>query len=115
MKKFLIEIKVQFPGTHNWVNADTEGISDYLQYPHRHNFLVVMRKEVTHGDRDIEFFEFQKRVYAFLETRFETVADGAKDLGTMSCEQVAEILFDKFGLYSCWVYEDGENGGGITR
>jgi hypothetical protein len=107
-----IEVKLRFAGMHHWPGAFER--VDYLASPHRHEFHVVARKAVTHDDRDVEFICLKEDMEAWL---FETFSEGSGplNLGACSCERLAEMLMLRFDLASCWVYEDGENGGGVER
>lgn len=104
-----ISCKLVVPGTHYWTAA-----KNYLAFEHRHLFEIVAVKEVAHNDRDIEFLQFQELIEQYLYSTYP--AEGHTLLfGSSSCEQIAQRLFDHFELESCWVYEDGENGGGVVR
>lgn len=107
MKRF-IEIRFTFIGIHRWPNAPM-GVA-YLRYPHRHVFHVRCRQRVSHNDREIEFLIYKERVSSWLVGHFPDTPNGENDLGTLSCEALAEMLMIEFDLEECEVSEDGENG-----
>lgn len=94
----------QYEALHNWENCDIEEVS-FLKYPHRHIFHFKAYKEVNHGDRDIEFIVLKRKMIAYME---ETYPD--RNLGSQSCEMIADELIKKFNLSCIEVSEDLENG-----
>lgn len=106
-----------------WVTFAREGIHKYpaaatdpslesvrfLSYPHRHLFKFRVAISVTHNDRDIEFILFKR----WLESLY---GDGILQLDYMSCEMIAQALYDKIHdrypgrAVEITVSEDGENG-----
>ena len=99
------KVSFQFEGIHRW--DDAKGEVEFLKNPHRHMFYVVVWVEQKHNDRDVEYIALKR----FLSDKMS----GIKDLGTRSCEQIAEeiinILGSKFGgRFKVEVSEDGENG-----
>ena len=81
----------------------------FLANPHRHIFHFRVAIDVFHNDRDIEFIQFKR----WLENLY---ASGTLVLNFMSCEMIADDLYDQIaGRYpgrniSIEVSEDGENG-----
>lgn len=106
MKKFIV-IKTDFPAQHHWPECDIPEV-DFLRHPHRHLFYVVMKFNVTHNDRDIEFIRQKKEVEFFIESRYRDTF-----IGSMSCEDIAEELMKKFSADFVSVFEDNENGAEI--
>lgn len=99
-----IIITFQFSAIHAWPGCDVPSVP-YLKYPHRHVFHVEMKKKVTHTDRDVEFIDFKEQVLRWVGSNWE-----GKDLGSMSCEEMAGFLKDLFLCSYVKVMEDGENG-----
>lgn len=108
MKRFII-VRFTFEGLHHWPGAPHGTPEWYLKNVHRHVFHVEAKKEVFHGDRDIEFIAYKREMETFCKTAFGGRAT------TLSCEHMAEQLVNSFLLHSCRVFEDGENGAEIVR
>jgi len=110
MKRF-VEAKVSFEGIHSWANAPEDVY--FLRSPHRHVFTVIARKEVCHNDRDVEFIMLGRKIKDLIEAIWpqQRPGYGAFELGSTSCEMIAERLVNDLGLSECAVYEDMENGG----
>ena len=104
MKRYIV-IKTQFEGIHCWPECDTPEVI-FLKHPHRHIFYVMMKWEVFHNDRDKEFITMKRLVEDYISLHFR-----GKNLGRMSCEDLADKLHFKF-KDSCFVsvFEDDENG-----
>jgi hypothetical protein len=103
-----IIVKLDYEALHNWpkvaeVLPDSPEIH-FLQYPHRHIFHIQMEKHVSHSDRDVEIILFKREVISHLCHKFRG------DLGSWSCEMLAEYLLKEFGCTSVEVLEDNENG-----
>ena len=112
MKTF-IKVNLDIEGTHQWSGVVDTPYKDevgYLQYPHRHIFKIMCKKEVFHDDRDIEFIAFKHEITSYLRQEFWSTHDGLCVFGEMSCEMIAKMLCLKFNLVECEVSEDGENG-----
>ena len=105
MKKNII-INLQYSGIHNWPECDIEDV-DFLKNPHRHFFHITCKRRVDHNNRDIEFISLKKQIEDDLRYQYRG------NFGSMSCEDIAEYLFNQFDLYYCSVLEDGENGAEI--
>jgi len=99
-----IWITTQFEGYHKYPDAP-EDVA-FLKNLHRHIFKVKIWIEVSHNNRDIEFFQFKRFVEEILDD----------DLNNMSCEMIADKLY--LNIYESYknrkikieVSEDGENG-----
>jgi hypothetical protein len=102
MRQFVV-VTLQFEGLHYWPNAPTE--VRFLRSPHRHVFHIKCWKEVTHGDREIEIITLKHDVGRGLQSLYP---EG--NMMTVSCEQLAALLINGYGLHACEVLEDGENG-----
>jgi 6-pyruvoyl-tetrahydropterin synthase len=102
-----IFVKTQFEAKHRWPKAPEE--VKFLRNLHRHIFHVEMGFEVTHNDRELEFFMVKKRIDKSIQ-QFLCSVDTS-----FSCEQCAEYLVKDFKeqnypvLYAI-VSEDNENG-----
>lgn len=106
MTKKFVFVTTQFEGYHRWKDApDKEA---FLRDWHRHIFHVTMTMEVSHGNREIEFFDLKDKLNTFvlpwLGRRFE-----------WSCEQLAEQILNNFDAYMVEVSEDGENGATVVK
>lgn len=106
MKRFII-IKTDFPAIHSWPGCDVPGV-EFLQHPHRHIFYAVIKFEVTHNDRDIEFIEMKRQIDRYIAEHYRE-----KNLGSKSCEDIAEDIMSAFTADYISVFEDNENGAEI--
>jgi hypothetical protein len=107
VKSFVV-VRFQFEGVHCWPGAPQDGPTPFLREMHRHMFHVTAKKAVTHDDRDIEFIHLKRLLLQACLANF-------CGPHTLSCETMAATLLNKFGLDSCEVSEDGENGGLVER
>lgn len=111
--------KVTFEAIHNWPGVvDIPGLEEvhYLQYPHRHQFVIRAYSKVTHTDRDIEFIWLAHKIEAFIKSKFPTYHGHALDIGSSSCEMIGELILNNFQeVYKVSVAEDDENGAIMTR
>lgn len=105
--------RVIVEGIHNWPNCDVPTVM-YLAHPHRHQFNFVVFVNVTHGDRDVEFIDFQHQVRKYLLDKYWDESVGCCMFGAMSCEMLGQELMNKFNLSRVEVSEDNENGAVIT-
>lgn len=101
-----IYVRTEFEAFHRWKDApdDVAFLRDY----HRHVFKVRVDMDVSHGNRDIEFFQFKRKLDSFINKRFT----GAHF--EFSCEQIASYILKEFNAFSVEVSEDGENGAVVT-
>lgn len=104
-----IVIKTQFEAIHRWPGCPFEEVM-FLRCPHRHIFHVMVKFPVKHTDRDREFIMAKHEVSAFVSLW------NNKDLGTMSCEDMAVKIQTVFPD-SCFVsvFEDNENGAELSK
>ena len=116
MSRTFIIIKDQFAALHSWPDCPYEEVA-FIRNPHRHIFYVQLKIEVSHDDRELEFFMVKKVLSKILH---DIYAD--RDLGPNSCEMLCkdiklafEIKFPrKIRIYSISVSEDNENGSEVT-
>jgi len=112
MPRTFIIVKAQFPALHAWVDCPYEEVA-FLRYSHRHVFHVEVEIEVSHDNRDVEFFMVKNVLSRLLHDLYEN-----KDLGTKSCEMLCSDIKRNLELnypysldiYSVAVFEDNENG-----
>jgi len=111
MKKF-INVKFAFIGNHKWSNAPEEVI--FLRDVHRHIFNIEIEFEVTHNDRELEFFIMQNEVAKAIENLYKKTEWIYMWYSVWSCEQVAEALLEYFSpeysINKISINEDWENG-----
>lgn len=103
MSSNYIWITHQFEGYHKWINAPES--EAFLKALHRHMFHVKVTYNVSHGDRDKEFFKEKKKLELFIN---ETLL--RPETQYWSCEMWAMTLCKGLSAYSVSVSEDGENG-----
>ncbi len=96
-------VTTQFEACHRWLGAPKDVY--YLSYYHRHLFKVKVTIEVSHGNREVEFFQFKRKLDIYLKELYA----GRKF--EFSCEQIATDILKQFiNCDSVEVSEDGENG-----
>ena len=100
--KTTVWITTQFRAFHRWKDAQDNVV--FLRDYHRHVFHVKLGMKVSHDNREIEFFNFQKNADLYI---FDHFMDALLEL---SCEQIAIELLKEFSGSFCEVSEDGENG-----
>lgn len=102
-------------GVHCWATQPANAPHSYLRNPHRHTFTIETRFAATGDDREIEIFEQEGKLAAWLEGRFRRRPDGIFELGAQSCEMIAREIMLTFGAQSCEVREDGKGGARYAR
>jgi hypothetical protein len=108
--KSYIKVRTQFEGFHHYPNAgDIDPRIKFLEHEHRHMFKVEVKIEVTHLDRELEFFLVKWDLENFIR---------AGNINHRSCEMIAQDILDdlvsKYGrdrYYEIVVSEDGESDG----
>lgn len=106
-----IKIQTRFEHYHRWLKAPkTEA---FLRNLHRHLFYVVVIIDVSHNDRNIEFFRLSKEINVIIANLKRW---NQKKGYTASCEDMAEYILDHLELsyirpIQVEVLEDNENGG----
>ena len=98
----LVYIKTTFVAYHRYIDAPEEVA--FLRNWHRHVFHVMVMVEVTHANRDVEFFTLKRKVEEYIDVWFR---DAHFEL---SCEQIATMILRDFEAKCVEVSEDGENG-----
>ncbi len=98
-----IFVKTRFTAFHNWPDAPEE--VGFLRNIHRHEFHVEVRWNVSHSDRDREFFIMKRKLQTHLTKYYF-----GKNLGERSCEMIAYEIMEEFEANTVIVSEDGENG-----
>lgn len=110
MSTTYVWITTTFKAIHAWPECPINEVS-FLRHKHRHLFKVKVTCKVLHNDRDVEFFVLQNAVDKFIEDNWQK-----EDLGSMSCENLAETLLthlrcrENRNVVCVEVSEDGENG-----
>jgi hypothetical protein len=105
-----VVITLQYEAFHNWQGV-REALPDnpeihFLFDRHRHIFHIKLEKRVTHDDRDVEIILFKRQVQKYLQEKYGQPGE----LGSKSCEMIAEELLKKFECETVEVLEDNENG-----
>jgi hypothetical protein len=105
-----VVITLQYEAFHNWQGV-REALPDnpeihFLFDRHRHIFHIKLEKRVTHDDRDVEIILFKRQVQKYLQKKYGQPGE----LGSKSCEMIAEELLKKFECETVEVLEDNENG-----
>lgn len=113
MKTF-IGVRLSVEGFHCYPSASEKhgNVVEFLEFPHRHNFGIVAKREVHHDNRDMEFILFKRAILTYLYEKYGSNEENDYPIckfGAMSCEMIAKELVEHFGLESCEVNEDGEN------
>lgn len=111
MKTYVI-VRLQIDGIHNWKDAKTTFPEvAYLSDPHRHVFHIEAKKQVFHGDRDVEFLMLKKDISVYLQNKYYDSTLRLCNFHGRSCEMIATEILEEFGCTSVAVFEDNENGG----
>jgi len=103
-----VYVTTTFVAFHNWPGAPVK--VEFLRHLHRHVFHVRVEVDVSHSDRDVEFFIFKELVDGLCILHFH----GNRLIG-ISCEMIASTLANMlaaegYTMRSVEVSEDGENG-----
>jgi hypothetical protein len=111
--KTYIYVSTDFTGFHCWPEAP-DSVA-FLRQIHRHKFGVMVTAQVTHNDRQLEFFTLQGEVKASV-TRLMLLL---RKNSSYSCEMMAEHIgkeLTELGILikSVEVNEDRENGAFVT-
>jgi len=101
-----VVIRTEKEALHCWPSCPFPEVS-FLKDPHRHKFFIEVWVETT-LDREVEFIMLKTEVDQFL-------AGLGYDLGSTSCEVLAERLADRFNASKVSVFEDNENGAVYER
>ena len=116
MKTF-IKVKLVVEGIHCYptVEKDYGKEVDYLQYKHRHNFVIECTLAVSHTNRDKEFICLKHEIQEWLNENFYNEDYKCIDFESMSCEQIGEMILNIFECEMVEVSEDGENSAIVTK
>jgi len=115
-----ITVKTSIPGIHRWKDAPDQ--VDFLRSYHRHIFNIYFSLEVTHADRELEFFVIKSAVDSYIDAKWKNYKGnfGLKFFGDDSCESLAmaikTFLETEYGSgrkVSVKVQEDEENYGEV--
>lgn len=106
LKKQIL-INLQIEGIHRWADCNILEVL-YLKHYHRHIFYITIQKEVKHNDRDIEIICFKNEVINWLNSNYKK--DNVLFFDNMSCEDIAEKIYNHFNCSMVKVLEDNENG-----
>lgn len=113
-----VTVRTQLEALHHWPDIPKGHPSQYLKYPHRHNFHIELKFAVSHNNRDLEFIEVKHQIDNFLQRNSERdLISGIIDFGSKSCEMLCEDLLEQFihlGAVEASVFEDGELGSTVT-
>lgn len=97
------------PGFHCWPEAPEQ--VDFLRVRHRHLFCFRVEYEVSHGEREVEFFLARLDVCRVLQVHER---EHGLEFGTLSCEDIAQEIHRRLPNgrkpSAVEVWEDGENG-----
>lgn len=104
--KRVITVTADFVAQHRWQACPFDEFA-FLREWHRHKFLVYLIVPVSHGDRQLEFFDVQSKLKKILDLYYGRKFE-------WSCETFAEqIILNMIErgvpVISCTVSEDGEN------
>lgn len=110
MNKKYIKVRTQFEGFHYYPGAsEIDSRIKFLEYEHRHIFKVEVKIEVTHSNRELEFFLVKWALENFIKSGNQN---------HKSCEMIAEDIINNHLLpsygdryYEVVVSEDGESDG----
>jgi len=112
MQRYII-VKLDIEGVHKYPEAE-----NYLKNLHRHIFRIIVKKEVSHNNREIEIINFKKAIKNYLIIKYgvnKSYAYQYLKFGNMSCEDIAEKILKQFNCTSVKVLEDNENGAEVTK
>ena len=97
-------------GFHHYPNAPVS--CHYLKNRHRHIFVIRCTFDVSNNNREIEINTQQNQIEMFLESNFGHPCE----FGAYSCEDIAEVILNKFpNMTQCSVKEDDYGGATLTR
>lgn len=103
----IVWVTTTFPAFHRWAAAPDDVA--FLRAYHRHIFHVKLGVWVTHGDREVEFFQLKRK----LDDCIRVIYEGKHF--EKSCEMIAQELLQQFNAAYCTVSEDGENGATVSK
>lgn len=110
--KRTVIVTTQFEALHSWPTCHVPAVG-FLAHSHRHIFKVRVEVQVPHNDRAVEFFCLKSETDGVVAEMIKRhVVTGLLAYLPMSCEMVAEFIFDNlpYDVHAVEVWEDGENG-----
>lgn len=97
-------------GFHHYENAPE--FCSYLQFRHRHIFVIRCKFKVSKANREIEINQAQSDIEKYINERFGKPCE----FGNMSCEMIGQMLLEQYpALEQVQVLEDGYGGATVTR
>ncbi len=105
---------VEFPAIHCW--PDALGDVEYLKFPHRHIFKVVLTVGVASLNRQVEFITLKKELLEFCLHAFpDKMYKDQPSASQCSCEMMCSVIAEwaarqQYYPTTVSVSEDGENG-----
>ena len=109
--KTYIKVRTQFEGFHFYPNAgEIDSRIKFLEHEHRHMFHVEVKMEVTHLDREKEFFLVKWALTDYLKDG-KMNHKSCEMIGTDILEQHLIPLYGADRYYEVTVSEDGESDG----
>ena len=105
-------VQLSQEGFHNYPDAPFE--VKFLADKHRHTFIIKLGYQVSHNNREKEIFLMRDEVRYVLTEFYGNPCE----FGSMSCEMIAQELFEHFeedGV--CWVevWEEETGGARVER
>ena len=109
-----IKVKEIFRGVHNWPKAgetiETEKVG-FLANEHAHDFRITVECNVTHEDREIEFYLLRNTLREIVDNAWSKI-DHFIDFGSDSCETIGKVVLKNLRSHygsKGWVVEVAEN------
>lgn len=111
IKKYIV-VKHQFEALHRWENMPKDHPMQFLSDYHRHIFHIVCKWEVSHNNRDLEFFVQKQKMVECCDRILQENSSSDCPLPklNLSCEMIAEVLLKQLECSFVSVFEDDENG-----
>lgn len=108
-------LHIEMAGTHSWPDAEEKIGKEvsFLKYPHRHIFVIEMHLPVKQLDREIEIFNWERKVKEYLNNKYANEY-GTLEFGHQSCEMIAYELMEEFNAETVEVREDGYGGAKVS-
>lgn len=111
--KVSVQVEIVVPGYHRWAQA-SENLM-HLRYRHAHDFKVTVQSNVTHNDREIEFYELRFVLERYFKDHYPHT-DYGYEFGEESCETIAAKVMDHFPEFvRVSVFEDNGMGAIISK
>lgn len=123
-----IVVRFDLEGVHHFPNAEQilgefktpDQDVKFLEYPHRHKFFFEIKIDVSGDNREIEFFQFQRKMKSEIVQFYN--GNPSLQFGARSCEMICQEVIDLVlmhypnykGTLQVGVFEDNENGSEVT-